>query len=147
MGLNSLSRPGELFTLAWVGAIKSVPESAMSATIHVYHTQGSTYDPNADEWTETVVDIYTGAARVQPLRSANLKKLPGNETTVITFLFSIPVENNTLDIRTGHQVVVTEAVLNPALTTYEFVVSEITDSSNPVERTFLCTMNQETEVA
>jgi hypothetical protein len=146
MGLRVQAKPGDLFTAAWVGAVKSVPERGMAASIRLYELSGEpVYNPTTDEWSTPETTLYSGKARVQPLRSANLKKVAGNETTTITYLFSVPIENAGLDIRTGQQVEVTDSPLNPSLETYLFVVSEIADSSNPVERTFMAVVNQETE--
>jgi hypothetical protein len=38
------------------------------------------------------------------------------------------------------------AALNPSLETYQFVLVEIVDSSNPFERTLMFQLNQETVV-
>lgn len=145
MGLRS--NPRELFSQAWVDNLKGVPESAMSATILLYNpnVSGDVYDPETDTWITVPQNLYSGKARVQPLRSANRTQQGGNETTVQTTLVSIPIDEAlALDIRPGYQVDVITAPLNPSLLGYQLVVSEIMDSSNPIERTFMCTVDQET---
>jgi hypothetical protein len=42
---------------------------------------------------------------------------------------------------------VVSARLNPLLLGYQFIVTEMVDSSNPFEQTFECTVNNETVVA
>lgn len=144
MGLNY--RPTTLFNPAWVARLKGAPESAMAATVYIYDPNSSTevYDADTDTWTETPTSVYSGRGRVQPLRSANDREQPGNETTVQTVLVSIPITTNTLDFRPGLQMEVLTAPLNPSLLTYKFVLQEILDSSNPLERTLMFQVNQET---
>lgn len=144
MGLNY--RPMTLFNPAWVEALRGAPESAMSATVLIYDPKTSQriYDPETDTWTDVQQTIWSGPARVQPLRSANNKDQPGNETTVQTVLVSIPVDAVIEPFRPGLQLDVLTAPLNPSLTTYQFVLQEIIDSSNPLERTLMFTVDQET---
>lgn len=143
VGLKSHSR--DLFSQTWVDALRGAPESAMVAAVRIY-------DPNTnnailDKATNTYINAFTiwydGIGRVQPLRSANLQNNAGNPTTVQTVLFSIPIANKALDLRPGLQATVLSSPLNPTLTKYQYVISEILDSSNPIEKTFLCTANQE----
>lgn len=146
MGLRSNSR--ELFSQDWVDALKGVPNRGMKATILLYNPKisQSVYDPETDEWVDVTQTLYEGKARVQPLRSANRTQQGGNETTVQSTLISIPIDDAlALDIRPGYQVDVLTAPLNPSLLGYQLVVSEIMDSSNPIERTFMCTVDQETQ--
>lgn len=146
MGIRS--NPRGLFSQAWVDNLKSVPELGMKATILLYNpnVSQSVYDPETDTWVDVTQTLYTGKARVQPLRSANRTGQGGNETTVQTVLLSIPIdEARDIDIRPELQVEVLTSPLNPSLLGYQFVVTEIMDSSNPLERTFMCTVNQETE--
>lgn len=145
MGLRALSRG--LFDQAWADNLKGVPELGMKATIRLYDPNVSqvVYNPVTDTWTDVETTLYSGKARVQPLRSAAAKAQGGNDTSVQTVLMSIPIAASlALDIRPAYQVEVLTATLNPSLVGYEYVVTEIVDSSNPLERTFLCTVNQET---
>lgn len=144
MGLNY--RPVTLFNPAWVEALRGAPESGMASTVLIYdpNVSESIYDPDTDTWNDVQEPIWTGPARVQPLRSANNKDQPGNETTVQTVLVSIPISTNTENFRAGLQLDVLTAPLNPSLLTYQFVLQEIVDSSNPLERTLMFTVDQET---
>lgn len=146
MGLKTNART--LFSPAWQEALRGAPESAMDATVLIYdpNVQNDVYDADTDTWTRVPSNIYSGKARVQPLRSANDIAQPGNETTVQTVLISIPISTNSLAFRPGLRAEVLSAPLNPSLLAYQFVLSDITDSSNPIERTLLFTVNQETVV-
>jgi hypothetical protein len=70
----------------------------------------------------------------------------GDDTTAQTVLFSIPVTENDLDLRTDLLADVTVSPLNPDLVHYQYTIAQIMDSSNPIERTFFCTVNQEVVV-
>lgn len=144
MGLRTISRPRDLFSQAWVEALRGTTEAGMIATVRFFTLGEAVYNPDTDTWTPNETEIYEGPARVQPLRTATQRNAPGNETTVQAVLFSIPISNKALDLRPEAQGEVLVADLMPALTTYQYVVTEIMDSSNPVERTFLCSVNQET---
>lgn len=129
-----------LFSQAWVDGLKGVPESAMVATILVTDPRNvgdPVYDEDEDEWTDpTAPTVYTGKARVQPIRSDVFRTRPGDSTNVLAIRFSIPVASIATDIRPGMEVAVTSAPLNPTLLGYVFYVSEGVDSGNPIEKTF-----------
>lgn len=136
---------GALFTEAWQERYSRVPERGMNCQIVVTRTlpdDPAVYDPDIDDWVTPSVMDYTGKARVQPLRSTRWITPEGNDAPVLTVLFSIPITNApTLYI--GAQATVTVSPLNNDLTRYAFVIAEILDSGNPLERTFLATVNQE----
>lgn len=117
----------------------------MDASVWFYDpdTTNSVYDEETNEYTSIPVTIYAGKARAQPLRAANPVQMPGNTTTVQTVLFSIPIDNNDLDLKIGTRGEILVAPLNPSLTQYVYYISEFMDSSNPIEKTFLCRVNQE----
>lgn len=135
-----------LFSQEWVDSLKHIPESAMVAQIEIYDPRLSemVWDPTVNEYIETTGDpLYTGKARIQPLASATRRDVVDNDTSVQKVLFSIPIENKGLALTTYHQVRVLDSPLNPTLTQYVYVVSEFLDSSNPIEKTFYCTVDQE----
>ncbi len=138
-----------LFSQPWVDELKTSPELSQVATVTIVNPKSSqrVYNALLDTWTTAAVTAYTGPARVQPLRSASAREVRGNETTTQTFLFSLPIGlSEGVDFRTGFIATVTESPLNAALLNYQYVLTEITDSSNPVERTLVFTVNQETVV-
>jgi len=137
------SRP--LFSLAWQARHATQPERAMIAAIAIYEVE-KTYNSTTDTWDEEVTTWYTGKARVQPISSATPTSTPGNATSVQKTLFSIPVAQMALELRLKLQTVVTASPLNTSLLAYTFVISEVLDSTNPIEKTFYCTSNLETVV-
>lgn len=148
VGLKSHSK--DIFSPAWVKALRGAPEASMDASIRIFdpNLEGAILDPETNEYIVNPIIFYgaegtLGKARVQPLRSANQQNNPGNPTTVQYVLFSIPVAYQALDLRPGLQVRVLTSELNPSLTKYLFVIHEVLDSSNPIEKTFICTANQE----
>jgi hypothetical protein len=56
----------------------------------------------------------------------------------------LPVITSDINFRPGQRMDVLAAPLNVSLLTYQFVLHEITDSSNPLERTLMFTLDQET---
>lgn len=143
MGL--IGTAGLIFTQEWVDGLKHVPESGMAATIRIFVPGKET---GWDSTTNTPilapdVVIYEDKARVQPIRAASQKAVPTNTTSVQTVLFSIPIENKALDLKMSYQVRVLEAPLNPTLVKFKYVLSELLDSSNPLEKTFYCTVDLE----
>lgn len=135
-----------IFTPEWRDRYAPQTERGMVAAIRLFEVGEREYDAETDTWTEVETVIYEGKARVQPLRSSSRRTVPGNTTEVITFLVSVPYGATELDISLGQHMRVTDGGLNTALTTYKYVVSEITDSSNPIEKTFMVQTNQESRV-
>lgn len=141
---------GPLFSPAWVAALAPSAQAAQVATVRIYdpNVSQTVYDPIANTWVTATTEVYFGAARVQPLRGANQAPSTGNDTRVQSVLFALPIAaTSALDFRTGLQAQVIDSPLNPSLLGYQYVLVEIMDSSNPVERTLIFTVNQETVVA
>lgn len=84
-------------------------------------------------------------ARIQPVRAAVRRDVTGNETTVKAVLVTIGFQYNTLNITTDMKVVIKSTDLPTALPAYEFYVNDYANSSNPLERAFYCTLNQEVQ--
>lgn len=135
-----------LFDQRWVDRLSPSVEGSMVATVQFYdpETGTSVYDPETGTYTSTPTVLYAGKARVQPIRSALDKSNGGNDTTLQTVLVSIPISaGKTLDLRPWHRGRVTLSPLNPTLVNFVYVVKEVLDSSNPLERTFHFTVDQE----
>lgn len=136
-----------LFSLAWQARHAKQVERAMIAEIAIYEVVGEpVYDTETDTWDAETTTWYTGKARVQPISSSFHAYTPGNDTSVQKTLFSIPVAQMALELRPALQTAVTSSPLNTSLLAYAFVISELLDSSNPIEKTFYCTSNLETVV-
>lgn len=139
---------GPLFTPEWRDRYAPIIERSMIAEGQVtYQTGEEIYDPVTDTWTTPHVVVYSGKMRVQPLRTAQHREPPGNATEQQTYLFSVPYSATDIDFRSGMTVKVTNGGLNRSLEGYEFVIVEMTDSSNPIEKTFYAVQNLETRSA
>lgn len=118
----------------------------MIASVQFYDptTAEAVYDPTTNTYI-TVPDILlTCKARVQPIRSAAIKDRAADSTTVQTVLVSIPIGlAKNLDLRPRHRGRVLSSPLMPVLSNFIYVVREVMDSSNPIERTFYFDVNQE----
>ena len=138
------------FNDAWKQKIAPILENYMSgADIEIYLPGVSTGTMNWDTgkmtYSGSEVKIYDGPARVQPRRVAQEKANNSSDTTVqvVQFQVALAPDATPLDIRPKHRVRVTECGLNPVLTKYDYVVYEVTDSSNPLEQTFWARVDQE----
>jgi hypothetical protein len=138
----------EIFTPRWVAGLAPVAESAMAATVEVYTpTTDRVYDVDTDTWVLGPNTVhYYGKARVQPIRSARIEQNTGDPTTIQGVRVQIPISEQAY-IRPDQRMRVVSARLNPLLLGYQFIVTEMVDSSNPFEQTFECTVNNETVVA
>jgi hypothetical protein len=117
----------------------------MAAQIAIY-TYVREYDALNDVWNVLTTTWYLGKARVQPLRGAMDAEQTGDNAPVQTFLFSIPVAYQSLDLTTAMDVHVLDAGLNTTLEAFDFRITEIADSSNPIEKTFLAQFNPDVRV-
>lgn len=133
----------DVFSARWVNALRGFTESTMVATIRIYKPNAPVYNTATDTWSDPSITYYTGKARVQPMRIPREKAQPGDATMISQVQVTIPALNNGLDLYAGLQVKVTDSPLNPALLKYTLVIVSVVDSSNPLERTIHCTMDQE----
>lgn len=135
----------QLFSERFVEAVRPTPEAGMIAEIQVWFPVGEpVLDVDTGGYTTVKTIVYTGSARAQPLRSPRQALVPGNDTLVQSYQFQIPIDpGKTLDLRPNMRVTVTASPLNPTILDYEYVVQDIGDSSNPVERTFVCAVDNE----
>lgn len=119
----------------------------MPAFVQIYNPDVSEreFDYATGTWAEEVVDeLYSGKARVQPIRGTSSVNQNANDTTVQSVLISIPIDiGKNLDLRTYHRARVIDCELNPTIEKYVYVMQEVVDSSNPLERTFVFRVNQE----
>ena len=140
--LTGVSTETDIFTQEWVDANKGVPESAMNCKIMLSRRISSgkpTWNPETGEFENTtLVEIFENVkARIQPLRSAVPKEVPGNDTIAQTMLVSYPI-TQTETVNVDDLLKVTDSPLNPDLLRYRMRVREVLDSGNPLERTVQC---------
>lgn len=144
----ALNRPWsrDLFTQAWVDNLSPSVERSMPDEVQFYdpETAEAIYDPVTNSYISVPEILLTCKARVQPIRSAAQKDRAADSTTVQTVLVSIPIAlGKNLDLRPHHRAKVLSAPLMPVQTKFIYVVREVMDSSNPIERTFYFDVNQE----
>jgi len=144
MGLNAYKT---LFTPEWVQAVKTAPESGMTATVRLYKEVRGAFDPSTNDYAKTVTEYYTGKARVQPMRETRFVAQPNDSASVQKVLVSFPIDDLLgVEVPMDAQLRVTKCVLNPVLTKNQFIITDLMDSSNPVERTFMFQVIQEVKV-
>lgn len=117
----------------------------MPATVRLFRKNPERiYDPETNTYIDDPIELYTGKSRIQPLRSSRFEPAPMDSSYWQTVLISVPIAPVLgIDFRVADQARVNEAPLNPAILKYQYVVNEIIDSSNPFERTLLCTVSLE----
>lgn len=146
MPLKSDWSKTNMFNGVWTGYLTPVVRQSYTAEIEVFYTNitgdnkptldATTWKYSYPENSEVI--LFSGLARVQPIRAATAKV----GTYLQTWLFS--VDDLSLDVRPKHKVRVVSCANNTVLPGYKFVVTETGDSSNLVERTFYA--QQDTEV-
>lgn len=132
MGFSTGYSNRKFFTPAWVDRLKGIPERGMNAKVRF-----------TDPKTQSVV-LDNVPARIQPIRSAVPKDNLANDTRTQVILVSIPIDQGrTLDLRPRHRAVVIDCPLMPVLKNFLYIASEVSDSSNAIERTFQFTVDIE----
>jgi len=128
-----LLRDRNLFTARWQSGLVPGQDAAHPATVKVF-TRNVTYTNNLPVVVET--QLYSGTARVQPVRTPRRNPEVGDtrEDQMVRFqlkLNSVNFSADTMFVR------VLTCPLNPALVNGDvYALREVTDSSNPIERTF-----------
>lgn len=139
----------KLFNQAWVDDLQPVAEKLMNAVIEIFYqsTGELEYDFETGEYTSvgTREVLYTGPARVQPIRMA--RNVPNNASD--TEMQSVRFQVSALDIevRPKHRIRVLESDLNETLTRFEYIVQGVMNSSNPFETTIETQVDTEIEVS
>lgn len=131
-----------IFTAGWQQGFAVATESAMPCTFQIFTEADPTYDAATDTWTSTKVVHYSGAARIQPIRTARDRRDAGNDTFILSYRVQIPL--STVDFRPGMEGRCTDSPLNPTLKNYVYTMREVGDSGNPLETTLEFDVNQET---
>jgi len=95
--------------------------------------------------TVTVTPLWSGWARVQPLRTALNSKQPYNATTtrVIQFWIDFPADGTEPDLRAGLEIAVESGGNDPALQRHQFVLTGAINSNQAWQRTIETVVNFE----
>lgn len=137
-----------IFTQRWQDGLATARRATMPATLRLFRVGTPVYIPETNSYTDASVTLYEGVGRVQPLRSSRNEPSPMDTAYWQTVLLSVPIQDvQTVDFRVGDQGRVLESPLNFAIEDYQYVIDEIIDSSNPLERTLLCSVSLEVAVA
>lgn len=135
-----------IFNDAWIDELSTIATLGYAAELKIYTIDITepVFDPITGTYTggtgETTV--WSGSGRVQPISSASNINNNASDTLVQKFRFQISAR--TIDIRPDMYLVVTACSNNPVLLNYKYVIDEVADSSNLIERTF--TAHVDTEV-
>lgn len=143
--------PRPIFTQEWQDGAARAVETAMPAVLSIYRLGERVYVPEENAYVAETIYLYGGEegakGRVQPLRSSRYEPAPMDSTYSQVILVSVPIAAaQGVDFQVADIVRVLSSPLNTINTKYRYTVTEISDSSNPFERTLQCVMNLETRV-
>lgn len=131
----------------WLTYNKRAIQGLFLATVRIYDSNNSlkTYDAATNTWSGTDTEVYSGKARIQPLNTVDTNGRSISDVNPSFFKnVRVQVLDNNIDIRPNHKVVITNSPFNTALTKYIFNITDVLNSSNAWERTFVC--NADTEL-
>lgn len=115
--------------------------------MRIYSSDNSTkvYNATTNTWSGADTEVYSGKARVQPLNTVDTN---GRSVSDINPSFfknvRFQIIDNDIDIRPGQKVIITDAPYNEALKNYIFNITDVLNSANAWERTFIA--NSDTEL-
>lgn len=143
----ALGRNTEVFSQKWQTRLAPATLNTMPCQVEFYDPELSeaVFDYSTGTWSEGEVKrLWSGMARIQPIRGTSSVNNNANDTTVQSVLVSIPIfDGRDLDLRTRDRGRVLSAPLMPVLKNYVYVAQEIIDSGNAIERTFVFRVDQE----
>lgn len=117
------------------------------AWVHIIDPQTRVVNTDFDTGITTVelTPIWSGYARVQPLRTALNSKQPYNATTtrVVQFWIDFPKDNVEPDLRPGLEIAVEDGVNDPALERHQFVITGAINGQDAWQRTIETVVNFE----
>lgn len=117
------------------------------AWVHIVDPQERLVESNFENGITTVLvePIWSGWARIKPLRTALNSKQPYNATTtrVVQFWIEFPKDQEEPDLRAGLEIAVADGVNDPALTRHQFVISGAINGSDAWQRTIETVVNFE----
>lgn len=137
-----LLRSKTLFTGRFVAGLQGRTRAVANAEVLVY-TAALAASGLSVVATET--SVYSGVARVQPIRSTSNPQTPGSEASVQLVRVQLPLDATTV-YTPGMYVRLTACTLLPALVGLTGVVKDVLDAPNAVERTLLAEFDTATQV-
>lgn len=132
----------------WVTHNRNVSTSFQVCTAAIYHQDlgDRVYDPVANTWDSTATEIWTGAARIQPLSASSQRTVMTNDTFVRQVQVQIDFDESSIaDIRPGDYMLVSASPYDATLTKFVYIVRSVINSSNPWQRTLVCEVDMESD--
>lgn len=131
----------------WVTHNRAAVESAMLATIEIFdpNVGTSTYNAATNSWTSSRTVLWTGKARIQPVRNAALRANMGNPTSIQEVEVHIPLDEDTPDVRPNYQIFVVSSPFDTSLEKYIITVRGSVNSTNPWHKIVRGEIDQEVE--
>lgn len=143
-GLGGLKQ-AQPFSDNWQAQLKGTQELWHNCAINIYKEVRGKFDPETGETPVTEILVYSGKARVQPVRASRDANVVDDRTTQQVARFQI--SDTSINLTPDMWVKVTSEGLNPSLTRYRFKLREIVDSGNLIERTFEAVMDNESQTS
>jgi len=102
----------------------------------------SVYNPTTNSWTGSRTVLWTGRARIQPIRKPSNADSESNpsQVSMVEVHFNHPGD---LDVIAGSQIFVTKAPYNTSLEKMILTVLSSTNSSNAWNRVLVCQIDEE----
>lgn len=137
-----------VFDPRWVFHHRGVASSFQVCSVDIYNENLSarTYNPTTNTWTADASVIWSGNARIQPVKTSSQR----NVMTDSTFVREVSVQidfagTSIVDIRPGNYLIVTNSPYDQMLKKFVYVVRSVMGSSNPWQRTLICEVDMETD--
>jgi len=139
----------------WVYHNRNVGYGLQFADVQIYSEDvtNKVYDPASNTWTGGNTVLYVGKARLQSISnstSTNLADSNYNPTTVQHISVQISYGHNQVignteipDLRPGMKLIVTSNPVDSQMTKFVFTISNVLKNSNPWERSFTCSVDDE----
>ena len=146
-GLSGLKQ-AQPFSENWQAQLKGTQELWHNCSINIYTEVRGKFDPETGETPVTEVQVYSGMARVQPVRASRDVNVVDDRTTQQVARFQI--SDTSINLTPDMWVKVVDSptagsTLNPSLSRYRFKLREVVDSGNLIERTFEAVMDNESQ--
>lgn len=132
---------------------RQIDRDLMLADVEIFDPNAvdSTYNAATNSWTSQRDIVWTGKARLQPVRTASNRANTLNPTSIQELEVHIDFSGNTLagfvgvmpDVRPGFQIFVTASPCDTTLQNYILVVRGSVNSSNPWHKMLYCEVDQE----
>ena len=140
----------------WVTHNVPVESGFQVAEIEIYDPSitESTYDPETNEWESARAVVWSGKARIQPIRQSANRSNMMNPTSIREVQVHIDLRGNTLeehvgeivDIRPNYQIVITSSPFDPTMESYLLTVRGAFNTSIPWGKMIHCEVDQEVQI-